>query len=116
MGYYTKYTLFVRHNDLDMQAEVLDVIKEGISYPFQGATGVTDPDGGWGLSVNQACKWYENHKDMIKFSKKYPTILFTLKGEGEESGDLWMKYFKNGKVQMARAQISFAEFDEKLLK
>lgn len=116
MGYYTKYTLFVKHHDLDMQSEVLDVIQEELLYPFTSSDGIKDPDGGWGLSAGMACKWYENHKDMIKLSKRYPTILFTLKGEGEESGDLWIKYFKNGKVQMARAQISFAEFDEKLLR
>ena len=116
MGYYTKYTLFVKHDDLDMQAEVLDAIQEELLYPFQCTDGIEDPDGGWGLSAGEACKWYEHHEDMVKLSKRYPTILFTLEGEGEESGDIWIKYFKNGKVQRANAQIVFPEFDESLLK
>ena len=115
MGYYTKYQIFVKHHDIDMQAEVLDVIKEEL-YPFGGAYGINDPNGGWGLTIDEPCKWYEFDKDMKEFSKKYPTILFTLKGEGEESGDLWIRYFKNGKVQVANARIVYPEFDEILLK
>lgn len=67
-------------------------------------------------STRESCKWYDSHTELGEFSKKYPNWLFVLTGEGEESGDLWKKYYLNGKVQEAKAQIIFDEFDEKKLK
>ena len=62
-----------------------------------------------------SCKWYEHTKDMIKLSKLFPDILFTLHGEGEEAGDMWYKYYLNGKVQIAEAKTTFDEFDPEKL-
>lgn len=62
-----------------------------------------------------ACRWYEHADDMKLFSTLFPEVLFTLEGRGEESGDLWVKYFQNGKMQEARAQISYEPFDPKKL-
>lgn len=61
------------------------------------------------------CKWYEHERDMKELSEKFPTILFTLKGEGEESGDIWIKYFKYGKMQICDAQIVFEPYNEAFL-
>lgn len=69
-----------------------------------------------GGNGNDSCKWYESKNEILSFSKKYPNWLFTLTGEGEESGDIWKRYFLNGKVQEAKAKITFDEFDEKKLK
>ena len=57
-------------------------------------------------------KWYQYGEDMIWLSEKYPDIVFKLHGEGEENGDLWDCYFKNGKVQSCRARIVYDDFDE----
>lgn len=61
-------------------------------------------------------KWYEHEEHMRAISKEYPDVIFQLNGEGEESGDVWIKYFVNGKMQKAAAKITFDEFDEKKLK
>jgi hypothetical protein len=45
-----------------------------------------------------------------------PDVLFTLSGEGEESGDIWRKYYKNGKCQTTAAVIQLDDFDERLLR
>lgn len=61
-------------------------------------------------------RWYEHEENMKEFSTKYPDLLFILYGEGEESTDIWRKYFVNGKMQMASAKIVFDEFDERKLR
>lgn len=65
--------------------------------------------------TNDSCKWYNHEKELRQFSTKYPRWLFTLEGKGEESGDLWKKYFVNGKMQSAKAKIVFDEFDSSKL-
>jgi hypothetical protein len=64
---------------------------------------------------SDGCKWYDHQKDMRSFSRKYPEVLFILSGEGEESGDMWRAYFKNGKMQFVKAKIVFDDFNAALL-
>ena len=89
-----------------------DSIFEDLRATSEDAKYAIDEDG----NSNDSCKWYESTNEILSFSKKYPNWLFTLTGEGEESGDMWKKYFLNGKVQEAKAKITFDEFDEKKLK
>ncbi len=63
----------------------------------------------------EPCKWYGHEKDMKAFSRHFPDLVFKLEGRGEEPGDLWVKYFKNGKMQRCHAKITFAPFDENKL-
>lgn len=83
----------------------LNKIKQEILSQFQHAR--------FGVSNTT---WYDHEEQMKFFSLKYPDILFTLHGEGEDSGDVWMKYFKAGKMQVAKAKITFDEFDERSMK
>ena len=64
---------------------------------------------------NPDSQWHEHEEDMRKLSAAAGCYLFTLTGEGEESGDQWRKYFKGGKMQVARAHIQFDAFDESKL-
>lgn len=69
----------------------------------------------YALTSTVKSKWESHENDLKEFSKIQKDILFTLYGEGEP-GNLWIKYFKNGKIQFAPADISFDEFDNKKLK
>lgn len=64
-------------------------------------------------STEDSCKWYEHDQFMLPLSADVPNVLFTLHGEGEENGDIWNKYYLNGKMQEARAKIQIAPFDPK---
>lgn len=59
--------------------------------------------------------WFSHEEDMKEFSKKYPDHLFTLWGKGDENDDDWKCYFKNGKMQMEGAVVTYGEFDESKL-
>jgi hypothetical protein len=64
----------------------------------------------------QAAKWCDHNLEMLDFSKKYPDLLFKLHGEGERNGDLWDKYYLNGKMQKCEAVIFYQDFDQNQLK
>ena len=59
--------------------------------------------------TNERCAWHTHEEDMRDFSSKYPGVLFTLSGSGDGPRDLWKKYFRGGKMQAARAKITFDE-------
>ncbi len=121
MGYETRYRL---------EVETVKVKKEvkGIDANGQPATvfieeyidaeriqrEISDLSG-YQYLWSDMCKWYDHEKDMRNISRKYKDVLLKLSGEGEESGDLWVKYFKNGKMQHCEARIEFDPFDESKL-
>jgi hypothetical protein len=102
MGYYTDYKLEYK-GDLD-QETLITKLEEVSGYRWWDNY-LTLPD----------VKWYEHDHHMEVISREYPDILFILTGEGEESGDVWRKYFKNGLSKYDRAELSFPEFDESQL-
>lgn len=103
MGYYTRYELTVTP-ELD------------IAFIQNRIDGGRDLDDLEELS-DETTKWYEHEKDMRALSKDYPDHLFQLDGRGEEQGDVWRKYFKDGKMQKWVPEEQEPEpFDETKLK
>lgn len=101
MGYYTEYELTLldrRQWTAELEEALLQKDRTIYGNLMQFVDGC------------HKCKWYEHEKDIIKISKEFPDVVFKLKGEGEEPGDLWIKYFKGGKVQLCRAEIIFPLF------
>lgn len=83
MGYYTRYKLHT-----DAPANVLPKILDArtADYGFLG-----------NVLRSDQLKWYEHEDDMLAISAKFPKVTFRLDGEGEESLDVWRKWFKGGK-------------------
>lgn len=107
MGYYTNYSLNL-HNKTDEQYKaIVERLrdKEVIDYALDEH-----------LETFREAKWYEAEEDLREISKEFPEVLFELHGEGEEVGDIWNRYFKNGKVQRCHAEIVIPPFDESKLK
>jgi hypothetical protein len=55
----------------------------------------------------EPCSWYSHEDDMKQISNIHSGIIFTLDGEGRESGDIWRKTFFRGKIHVAKASIEF---------
>jgi hypothetical protein len=82
MGYQTKYDLESNPSeDLEPATRLLQALAD-YEYLFE-----------------DHIKWYSHKEDMLAMSTSFPETLFTLRGEGEESGDEWVLYVKNGKSQ-----------------
>lgn len=102
MGYYTGY-------DLKWKPPVnligIDDLIGAYIESHEGMDNALEPSG----SEKESTTWYDHEEDMIEMSKVFPGIIFTLHGEGEESGDIWNKYFKDGVMQVAKATITVEE-------
>ena len=101
MGYYTNYELEVYDSGNDIEEVIADLRKTNSRAEY-----ALDEGG----SCQSSCKWYEWKKDMIEFSKKYPKALFILEGKGEDPGDLWKAWFKNGKIFFSKAKFVYEEY------
>jgi len=102
VGYYTNYNLTIPEG-VD-EAAVLSRLVE--------ISGYSELKDGCVSSI----KWYEWWEDMKRLSLEYPNNVFELIGEGEEAGDLWKAYFKDGKMQVCVARIEYDAYDERRLK
>lgn len=56
-------------------------------------------------------KWYDYAKNMCELSKEFPNLVITVNGSGEEPGDLWQDYWKEGKWHHQVINITFDSFD-----
>lgn len=113
MGYYTTFTLTTEQNSLpDGFPEIFESVTGYKAY-YRGNPGNHGSDCEIVL-IN--AKWYNWSSDIITLSQMYPDYLFILKGEGEENGDKWVNYAKNGKSQFCKAIITFEPFDENKMK
>lgn len=101
MGYYTRHSITItnRTDSVEHEREIWELSGYGSGL----------------LLAGEAVKWYDHEGDMRAYSKRYPNTLFVLKGEGEESGDIWVEYHKNGKMQRCKARVGFDSFDESKL-
>lgn len=125
MGYYTQYRLDIYRDDRNKELKANPKEIGADPYGEEDWDDENDPiavlrgfsdDAAYAIDENgdtsEGTKWYSHDEDLIKLSKKFPEIVFRLHGEGEEPGDLWDKYYKNGKTQFCKAKIVFDDFDE----
>ena len=105
MGYETKYKLQTVGTVLPESDPLVTVLGE---KPRKLPSFKDEIESRHGFGVLESpCKWYEHEEEMKALSKEHPHVLFILDGEGEESGDIWRKYFRAGKMFRADAVISF---------
>ena len=111
MGYYTRYKLDIF--PVKERQKVVDWLKETADFCLYGNEWlvclIEDPFN------SDLTKWYNHDKDMRELSKHFSELLFVLSGKGEEPGDIWIAYYKNGKAQIEQAKIQIDPFNPDLL-
>lgn len=116
MGYCTTHNLKIHQIDKDLSYDELESLETQINDYIRNhddlSYAVADIEGDWKCD---SCKWYDHIKDMVELSKQFPDVVFELEGDGEESGDMWKEYYKNGLYQDCPAQIIFPGYNPDLL-
>ena len=109
MGYYTQHDLSIVKGDITIQ----EIYKqwENNEFKFEGFEYYLDEDG----DCSTEGKWYSHREDMVELSKRYKDVVFLLEGYGEDSGDIWKEYYKNGLMQYCPVKMTFDEYNEEEL-
>ena len=121
MGYTTWYTINTQENTYKISDIASYMNKKYMEsdwfYPFDVDDYLDDNDVyDFEIECEEWNKWYEHDEEMLELSKHFPNVVFCLDGEGEENGDIWRTYYKNGKKQYCPAKIIFDDYDERKLK
>lgn len=100
MGYYTWYTLEILKDPEDQEEQFWEELDKltGFAKDFKRYNG-------------SEAKWCNWKADMIKLSKKFPKMLFSLDGNGEENLDMWDAHFCNGNLNYRKIQTFWEKFD-----
>lgn len=95
MGYQTDFKV-----SSEPAVSMLDkILKEETEYDFED-----------GRSTD-SIKWYDHAEDMKRISLQIPNTLFTVDGNGEENGDIWRNFFKDGKMGGGLAELVYPEYN-----
>lgn len=121
MGYYTQHNLEVRNVKSE---EEFDKLREAMflhDCPSHSIIGYALDSGYYSPNGKTAdfysygeCKWYDHEVDMLRISREFPDMVFCLHCEGEESGDLWDDYYRNGMRSLCQAEVVYPDPDPEI--
>lgn len=119
MGYYTTYELEIDgqgENWVQGVDESGNSVRVNIGYDHEAIQReIVQASGYSSLFEGEAIKWYGHDEEMRAISQKYPNLLFTLTGVGEEAGDMWRCYYQAGRAQRELARIEYGKFNPSYL-
>ena len=95
MGYRTYYTISTDCKDPETLAKI-------------NASQV-DEDRLDHIETNGERKWYEHEAEMCDISTLFPDVTFRLCGAGEEALDVWVKWFRGGRL-IAQSEASGPDY------
>lgn len=117
MGYYTNYRLSVTGDPNKVNAFRKAIkIKFGLKNKLFNDQERSDFEFLHNILENTYNgKFYDHERFFREVSAKNQDLTFIVDGEGEEPGDIWKKYFKNGKMFASQGRIVFDDYDENKL-
>lgn len=110
MGYYTSYELYIDNLD-----ELDDLVVKNVEKAIDEIDVLEDGNSRCGWSAYT--KWYDHDENMRLLSYRFPNVVFELRGDGEDSEDVWAQYYKGGRVQTDGLVVTYTynKFDESKL-
>lgn len=112
MGYITYFDLDIVDGPdggltLDEHGEAIGKLSDELYAKSAGTT--LRASAPWS-PFDEGCKWYTHSEVMVEYSKRYPDTVFLVGGDGEESGDLWKAYYKNGEERHYDAEFQVQSY------
>ena len=102
MSYMTDYQLDWSDDTVSFE-DIVAVIMESKEGPPEHWRDV--------LEYCEPASWNDHEADMARVSGRWPKVLFTLHGRGEDMDDFWKAYFLGGKVEVVVGEMVFPDFD-----
>ena len=100
MGYYTHFRIETEGEQPDTEKLESDFNRITDGYSFMNISDDTR-------------KWYDYDSNMTELSRLYPSTIFHVWGEGEDSGDIWHHVFCNGESKQVYAKTIYPDIDIK---
>jgi hypothetical protein len=100
MGYYTDHKISILDGDVDID-DLAQRLEDMTGYHVE----VAHKD----AVLLQEAKWYECEEDMKALSRDNPHIIFLVEGEGEENGDIWRAFVKDGQWSYQKVQYTWPD-------
>lgn len=97
--YLTSYYLTVENCTDEVKSKLIADFRNKCKEAYNNLTITGDP-------VDKTT-WYSAERDLKSFSLQHPSFLFVLEGYGEDDGDIWKMYVKDGKQQFETAKFVF---------
>ena len=104
MRYNTCFSITVLDNNLN---PVSDTISNIIILKIVTISGYEREQ----FQYHEPIKWYDHENDLCEISSGSKDLIIKVEGFGDETGDIWIKYFHNGKLQVCNAITTFAPYD-----
>lgn len=100
MSYYTDFRLEFKSTSAN---QIQTRLEELSGYAFNDNFGTLCLD---------SVKWYDYDAHMKQLASEYPDVLFTLYGDGEERGDMWVQYYKGSISKGGIAALVYPSYEE----
>jgi len=98
MGYLTDFYIRVSGDDQEKVRKWVDDHYACEETPYWFEYGHCPVVGFEAQTMAYQCKWYDHDIDFSDYSKENPDLTFDVFGMGEDTGDLWMKRYKDGEM------------------
>jgi hypothetical protein len=109
MGYYTHHSVTFTVDGQDFDLSDLDISEPEsapeAARPVLAAMEAVDENEFYRASTGESSKWYESDDAMKQVSALCPGAVFTMRGEGEEQGDVWERVYADGKQTKRRRAV-----------